>query len=228
MSAAAARAGPGGVRYDGRRHARGARRAGADVHRALRLRGAAVDADARAGGRAARRLRGARRRRRDLRPARWRAGCPDGRAPPAAVLVAIGALRARAAGRRRRRRAAAALTAGASWRPAIGRGIDALPGARVPYRGLDEWTRMVISARRHRARRRRRAHRVLAAPARARAAQRRARAAGRRSTPSRPSRSTSPRSSSRARCWRCSWSPTCGSSGCRSPTRARPASSRWR
>ena len=27
----------------------------------------------------------------------------------------------------------------------IGRGIDALPGARVPYRGLDEWTRVVIA-----------------------------------------------------------------------------------
>jgi transglutaminase-like putative cysteine protease len=27
----------------------------------------------------------------------------------------------------------------------IGRGIDALPGARVPYRGIDEWTRLVIA-----------------------------------------------------------------------------------
>ncbi len=27
----------------------------------------------------------------------------------------------------------------------IGRGIDSLPGARVPYRGLDEWTRAVIA-----------------------------------------------------------------------------------
>jgi len=27
----------------------------------------------------------------------------------------------------------------------IGRGISSLPGARVPYRGLDEWTRVVIS-----------------------------------------------------------------------------------
>ena len=26
----------------------------------------------------------------------------------------------------------------------IARGIDALPGARVPYRGIDEWTRLVI------------------------------------------------------------------------------------
>jgi protein-glutamine gamma-glutamyltransferase len=26
----------------------------------------------------------------------------------------------------------------------IGRGIDALPGARVPYRGIDQWTRIVI------------------------------------------------------------------------------------
>ena len=34
----------------------------------------------------------------------------------------------------------------------IGRGISALPGARVPYRGLDEWTRLVIAPRRHRAR----------------------------------------------------------------------------
>ncbi len=28
---------------------------------------------------------------------------------------------------------------------AIGRGLSALPGARVPYRGLDEWTRLVIT-----------------------------------------------------------------------------------
>jgi transglutaminase-like putative cysteine protease len=28
----------------------------------------------------------------------------------------------------------------------IGRGIEALPGARVPYRGLDEWTRTVLGA----------------------------------------------------------------------------------
>ena len=35
-------------------------------------------------------------------------------------------------------------TAGASSRPAIGRGLSALPGARVPYRGLDEWTRIVL------------------------------------------------------------------------------------
>ena len=28
---------------------------------------------------------------------------------------------------------------------AIGRGLSALPGARVPYRGLDEWTRIVIT-----------------------------------------------------------------------------------
>jgi len=27
----------------------------------------------------------------------------------------------------------------------IGRGLDALPGARVPYRGIDEWTRLVIA-----------------------------------------------------------------------------------
>jgi hypothetical protein len=26
----------------------------------------------------------------------------------------------------------------------VGRGIDALPGVRVPYRGLDEWTRIVL------------------------------------------------------------------------------------
>ena len=35
----------------------------------------------------------------------------------------------------------------------------------MPYRGLDEWTRLVIGARRHAARRRRRAARVLAARA---------------------------------------------------------------
>ena len=28
----------------------------------------------------------------------------------------------------------------------IGRGISSLPGARVPYRGLDEWTRIVLGA----------------------------------------------------------------------------------
>ena len=28
----------------------------------------------------------------------------------------------------------------------IGRGLDSLPGVRVPYRGLDEWTRIVIGA----------------------------------------------------------------------------------
>ena len=62
----------------------------------------------------------------------------------AAVLVAIGAL-------------ALALLAGgvadeqllpSHWgelAAGIGRGIDALPGARVPYRGLDEWTRVVIT-----------------------------------------------------------------------------------
>ena len=27
----------------------------------------------------------------------------------------------------------------------VGRGIDALPGARVPYRGVDDWTRLVIA-----------------------------------------------------------------------------------
>src|SRR6185295_4417333 len=26
----------------------------------------------------------------------------------------------------------------------VGRGVEALPGVRVPYRGVDEWTRMVI------------------------------------------------------------------------------------
>jgi protein-glutamine gamma-glutamyltransferase len=29
---------------------------------------------------------------------------------------------------------------------AIGRGVSALPGARVPYRGIDEWTRIVLAA----------------------------------------------------------------------------------
>src|SRR5688500_13498976 len=73
------------------------------------------------------------------------AGRLPGRArTAAAVLVAIGAL-------------ALALLAGgvadeqllpSHWgelAAGIGRGIDALPGARVPYRGLDEWTRVVIT-----------------------------------------------------------------------------------
>jgi len=62
---------------------------------------------------------------------------------PAAVLVALAAM-------------ALALLAGGvadeqllpgRWgelAAGIGRGISALPGARVPYRGLDEWTRLVL------------------------------------------------------------------------------------
>ena len=63
---------------------------------------------------------------------------------PAAVAGRDRRLRARAARRRRRRRAAAARPLGRARGSAIGRGISALPGARVPYRGLDEWTRLVI------------------------------------------------------------------------------------
>ena len=55
-------------------------------------------------------------------------------------------------------------TTGARCCPGIGRGIDALPGVRVPYQGVDEWTRVVIGRGRHHARRRRRAGRLLAAP----------------------------------------------------------------
>jgi transglutaminase-like putative cysteine protease len=73
------------------------------------------------------------------------AGRLPGRArTPAAVLAAIGAF------------ALALLGGGVAdeqllpdrWgelAAGIGRGIDSLPGARVPYRGLDEWTRVVIA-----------------------------------------------------------------------------------
>jgi protein-glutamine gamma-glutamyltransferase len=73
------------------------------------------------------------------------AGRLPGRArTPAAVLVALAAL------------ALALLGGGVAdeqllpgrWgelAAGIGRGIDSLPGARVPYRGLDEWTRLVIA-----------------------------------------------------------------------------------
>jgi transglutaminase-like putative cysteine protease len=68
---------------------------------------------------------------------------PGAARPVAAVLVAVGAF-------------ALALLAGGiadeDLRPerwgdlmaGVGRGIEALPGVRVPYRGLDEWTRIVI------------------------------------------------------------------------------------
>ena len=53
------------------------------------------------------------------------------------------------------------LLAGAS------RGFEALPGVNVPYRGIDEWTRLGARRGRHAARRRRGAARVLAAARRA-------------------------------------------------------------
>ena len=54
--------------------------------------------------------------------------------------------RARAARRRPRRRVPAAGPLGRRCSSGVGRGIDALPGVRVPYRGVDEWTRLAIGA----------------------------------------------------------------------------------
>ena len=115
-----------------------------DLPRARDVRRAALDGDARADRR--RRAPGTR-----SAPARWRwAGCsgPPG-SPPRAALA------------RRRRRHRGHRSRSPSSPPApptsccgptswdalaagIARGIDALPGARVPYRGIDEWTRLVI------------------------------------------------------------------------------------
>ena len=119
---------------------------------ALRLRRAAVDADARA-----RRPRSAPATRCSppaaaiCGAARSPGGCPARARTPAAVAVAIARLRARAARRRRRRRAAAARPLGRAGGRDRPRPLRRCPGARVPYRGLDEWTRAVICARRHRA-----------------------------------------------------------------------------
>ena len=215
----------GGTRAGGRVDARGARRA----RRSPSSRSAASRAlqwmqmlEPAAG--AARRLRGARRRRRDLRPARSPAGCPGGRAPPRRVLVAVGALALALLGRRRRRRAAAARTAGASWpagdRP---RHLRAARRARaLPRPGRVDADR--DRARRHRARRR--------SPRSSRSGRAGASSALRNvalvllvtlyAVPA-VALDLVARSSSAARCWRCSSSPTCGSSGCGSPTPARPA-----
>ena len=100
----------------------------------------------------------------------------------------------------------------------ITRGIDALPGARVPYRGIDEWTRLVIPLGGTMPDRGRRAARVLAAAPRA-AAYRPLPA--RRADPARDALRGARRrarlrqsSSCAARCWRCSCSRSCGSSAC--------------
>ena len=150
--------------------------AGAGVPRPLRLRRAAVDADARA-----RRRRSARATRCSPPAPRSAACCsPGGCRPrartPAAIAVAIAAF------------ALALLGGGVAdeqllpgrWgelAAGIGRGISALPGARVPYRGLDEWTRLVICLGGTTLAVLAALARVLAAPPRARAAPRRARAA---------------------------------------------------
>ena len=73
------------------------------------------------------------------RPARWRAS--RGRHRLAALAGGL-AWRSLAAGVGRR--AAQARRAGTSSSAGIARGVDSLPGARVPYRGLDEWLRSVI------------------------------------------------------------------------------------
>ena len=75
-----------------------------------------------------------------------------GRRPAAAAPATAAAAAAVGAGRRSRSRCSPAAsptsccarTAGASCAPAIGRGIDALPGARVPYRGARRVARLVI------------------------------------------------------------------------------------
>ena len=97
----------------------------------------------------------------------------------------------------------------------IGRGIESLPGVRVPYRGVDEWTRTVIPlggtvlvARRRRCSRSGRARGAHRLPGR------RARACSSRCTRSRPSRSTSRTSSCAAPRSRCSCSRSCGSRSC--------------
>ena len=112
--------------------------------------------------------------------------------------------RARAARGRRSPTSTCGRTAGARCSSGVGRGIDALPGVRVPYRGVDEWTRLAIGAGGTLLAGGRRAARVLAAArshrlpgrgaARARDALRGARRGAR----------TSRASSCAARCSRCS------------------------
>ena len=108
----------------------------------------------------------------------------------------------------------------------IPRGIDALPGARVPYRGIDEWTRLVIPLGGTMLTVGGGADRVLAAPRRARlparradpardalrGARRRARLRGRV-----PARRAAGAARARA---------SCGSSGCGSPRPGPPPCSR--
>ena len=112
----------------------------------------------------------------------------------------------------------------------ISRGIESLPGVRVPYRGVDEWTRTVIPL----------GGTVLVAvagllafwPRRGRTGFPTASrsACSSRCTRSPPSRSTSRTSSCAARRSRCSCSRSCGWRSCGSATRATPGWSRpaWR
>ena len=79
-------------------------------------------------------------------PALLGAGAAAGRAALArrAPRVALVGARARPPRRRRRRRAAAARQLGRAGRRHRRAASTRCPGARVPYRGLDEWTRIVI------------------------------------------------------------------------------------
>ena len=124
--------------------------------------------------------------------ARWHAlgvGAARDGGPAAAPARLTGAARVAARSRSSPLAIALALLAGGvadellrptSWdelAAGIARGISDLPGVRVPYRGLDEWVAARDPARRHGARRARRAARVLAAAQRPRLPARRARAA---------------------------------------------------
>ena len=132
------------------------------------------------------------------RPASAGAAARAAPARPRRGRIARG-VRARAAGRRAARTSCCARRLGRA-RVRLGRGIAALPGARVPYRGVDEWTRLVIAlggtvlaGARRRCSPSGRARRPSAS------ADRRARAA-RALYASRSSRSTPAASSSAARC----------------------------
>ena len=136
---------------------------GGDAARVRRVRRAALGGAARA-GRARARVGGGRRgRARGDRAARApRAWRPLARWV-AATAVALARDRARAARRRRSRTSTCGPTTGASCSPASAAASTRCPGVRVPYRGLDEWTRLVIGVGGTLLVGRRRAARVLAA-----------------------------------------------------------------
>ena len=110
----------------------------------------------------------------------------------------------------------------------ISRGIESLPGVRVPYRGVDQWTRTVIPL----------GGTVLvtaaALPPSGRAAGgiglpgRRADAAGGALRGARGLARLRERVPARRRCWRCSCSRSCGSRSCASATPARRPGGRRR